>query len=105
MKNIILLLVLVFAASVCNAQYYKLKTPLKGLFDTANYIKWEMHRYPSTYECTWMLVANDSSSRPVIVPQYHYTLPDSVINQWGTDDDVIPAYLEYIKVWTIKREE
>lgn len=98
MKKILFIAATILALGA-KAQSYPLKSLV--ISDTANYLTWEMVNYPSTNVVKWSL--NVDSTDGVIKSGY-YNLPDSLINVWGTDDNIIPKYLIKIKVWGIKQQ-
>lgn len=61
----------------------------------ATNIEWYMLNYPKSNACYWALKDADNK----LLKEGDHSIPQNVIDSWGTDDSVIENYLVETKVW------
>ena len=104
MKKILIAaaLMVTLGAKAQSPWFWKLKAPVYSFEDTGKYVYWYMLNYPQTTSAYWAVIT-DTTTRNVL-KDGNVNIPASVINSWGTDDTVIPKWLEAQKIWAKKPE-
>lgn len=105
MKQLITAILVCFSlnASAQSAEWHKLSEPVVILGDTAHYIHWKMVGYPSSNLSVYGLYTDSNVNQYLM--ELNVIIPDSVIEVWGTDDMIIPEWMDKHKVWMRPRNK
>lgn len=102
MKKLLTIIALLAAitAQAQSPRYYKLKTPVIALGDTGRYIDWHAVQYPASNVFNWAVITDTINH--YVIKRGGVEVPQQVIDSWGTDDKVIPQWMETQKIWLKK---
>lgn len=80
-----------------NKSWYELKTPIKsGVSGDITCLQWYAINYPLSNNFYFALYNQEGVGKII---EGNIEMPQDVIDTWGTDDNVIPEWMESNKVW------
>ena len=99
-QNFIFLLLMLFsltAKAVTSKNIYKLNNPISAFDSTYKYMKWRFVSYPENNIVYWCIPKDTSKNLCMIDGVIE--IPDTVINNYFSNQLAIPQYIESIEPW------